>query len=161
MYMKMIEYFSDHQWLLIVIVFWAILFSMVSNRSINKGYLILYLIFLIYITLACRTPKNNRGAWLQIFHTYREFFSNTYLRREILNNIFLFIPLGAILFRLRSKRSTLLIIVLLSSAIELLQLITQRGLFETDDIISNSLGGFIGIAACMLWTHVCRKRRLC
>ena len=62
-----------------------------------------------------------------------------------MNNIFLFIPLGTILSRLRPKWNTALILVLVSVGIELLQLITARGLLETDDVISNSIGGLIGL----------------
>lgn len=155
---KLIEYLSRHQWVLIIIVLFLVLLAMINSRRVNTGYFVLYLALTVYITLINRTPNHSRMAWLQVFLTYQYFFSDAYLRRKILNNILLFIPLGAILFRLRSDRTTLFIIISISAAIELLQYITRRGLFETDDLISNGLGGLIGVAACMLWMHICNKK---
>lgn len=68
---------------------------------------------------------------------------------QILANILLFIPLGFLLpccfKRCRKYRYTILYSAILSLAIELIQGIAQIGLFETDDVIHNTLGACIGV----------------
>ena len=44
-------------------------------------------------------------------------------------------------------------------AIELLQLISRRGLFEFDDILHNMLGAFIGVSIFVLVETVVKKKR--
>ena len=85
---------------------------------------------------------------LDLFWSYRLFFISPVMRLQIFNNILLFVPLGAMLNRLWLRGYVVLIPVLLSLIIETLQLVLGRGLFETDDIISNSLGGLIGVLVC-------------
>lgn len=65
---------------------------------------------------------------------------------EILNNIWLFIPLGAILMKPIGWRGIIACIVL-SCIIEVVQYFTGFGLAEFDDNISNGLGGAIGAMA--------------
>ena len=67
------------------------------------------------------------------------------MRVEIINNIWLFLPLGTILFRLSQKRRVAIIAVLISVGIEVLQYATGLGLAEFDDVISNGLGGMMGM----------------
>ena len=85
---------------------------------------------------------------LDLFWSYRRFFTNTILREQIINNIWLFVPFGAILYRLWPKGYVVLIPSLLSLAIEVMQLVLRTGVFELDDIVSNSLGGLIGVLVC-------------
>ena len=59
-----------------------------------------------------------------------------------------FVQLGAILYRLWPRGYVVLIPSLLSLAIEVMQLVLRTGLFELDDIVSNSLGGLIGVLVC-------------
>ena len=96
--------------------------------------------------------RKSRDCWsaimLDLFWSYRLFFISPVMRLQILNNIWLFVPLGAMLYRLWPRGYVVLIPVLLSLGIETLQLVLGRGLFETDDIISNSLGGLIGVLVC-------------
>ncbi len=65
-------------------------------------------------------------------------------------NMMLFVPLGYLLpyvsswFRARVTRWPVLACFLFSVAVENLQLVTKRGYYDLDDLISNTLGGFIG-----------------
>ena len=81
-----------------------------------------------------------------LFWSYREIFSDSGARADILKNIWLFIPLGAILYRLYPQKTILFVPLLLSIMIELVQLTTGTGLCELDDMFSNGLGGCIGFA---------------
>ena len=71
-------------------------------------------------------------------------------RADILKNIWLFIPLGAILYKLYPHKRILIVLFLLSITIELAQYFTETGFCEFDDVVSNSLGGAIGYGAGML-----------
>lgn len=69
---------------------------------------------------------------------------------NIFNNVMLFIPLGAILYRMLPKWRAVLIGIGFSVAIEVAQLITTIGACEFNDLVSNSLGTVIGFAV-MRW----------
>lgn len=79
-----------------------------------------------------------------LFWSYRLFFRSQSVRTEILNNIWLFVPLGAILYRLWPNLRILIIPVALSLCIELIQYCAGIGLAEFDDVISNGLGALMG-----------------
>ena len=65
----------------------------------------------------------------------------------------MFIPIG-VLTGLIWKWKGLLVAVGLSFVIEILQLITCRGLCEFDDVIHNTLGAIIGVGLVMLIRHL-------
>ena len=71
------------------------------------------------------------------------------LRMEIILNYIFFIPLGLLLYLCFGKKYGLRVVIagfLLTTSIELIQLIFRIGLFEFDDIIGNTIGCFIGAA---------------
>ena len=154
------KYLSERPWLLCAIAFSFVLLSIVCNRHTNTLFFVIYLFVILYLTFFGRTSLKKHSASLLIFNTYKYFLKSNYFHREILNNIFLFIPLGAITARLRPKWSTILFSILLSAFIELLQFATKLGLLEVDDLISNSLGGLIGISAVMLQDYVIKSLRM-
>lgn len=66
--------------------------------------------------------------------------------KEILINIFLFIPYGMYLRELTKKKSlTVGIIILTSFIFEVLQYILHIGISDITDVMMNTLGGMIGI----------------
>ena len=119
--------------------------SMLLGKKGNVGLLCLYLLFIAYMTLMSRWEDDAR-AQLRLFWSYKQFFSSSALRLEILKNIWLFIPLGIILYHLSDRKWILLAPVAVSLAIEIIQYFTGRGLAEFDDIVSNELGALIGFA---------------
>lgn len=78
-------------------------------------------------------------------------------------NMMLFVPMGYLLpyvsswFRAKVTRRPLLACILLSVAVENLQLVTRHGYYDLDDLISNTLGGLLGqtlfIFAAFVVTH--------
>lgn len=109
-------------------------------RAILLG---LYLAFIGYMTFMNRESGDPRSR-LELFWSYRRFFQNSATRTEILNNILLFVPFGALMRSLSRNRRRLWIIPLLSVGIELTQYVTGLGLCELDDILNNTLGGLAG-----------------
>ncbi len=84
---------------------------------------------------------------IKIFTTYKQLFFNDQIRAEIIKNIWLFIPFGAILYCLLHDWRVLLIPALLSVIIEVTQYFGRLGQCEFDDVISNFSGGAIGYYA--------------
>ena len=145
--------------------------STVLGRKGNAVLLILYLGFIVYMTLMYREEGDTR-ANLELFWSYKQFFNSPGLRLEILNNIFLFIPLGALLYRLAEPVSSsvpaaapfsvlipVFLSVLISVFIEALQYFTGLGLAELDDIVSNGFGACGGVAAGCLIRRLPRRLR--
>ena len=94
---------------------------------------------------------------LALFWSYRRALSSTAYRMEILNNIWLFIPLGAIVYRLYPKWRVALVLVVISVAVEAMQYLLSVGVCELDDVISNGLGGVVGVLVCYLVRRIMGK----
>ena len=77
------------------------------------------------------------------------------MRVGVINNIWLFAPLGAGLYRMIQKKWVLLVPFLMSVAIETTQYITGLGIAEFDDVFGNTMGGCIGML--VAWTWLNRK----
>ena len=137
----------EMHWIVVVVGCLLCIAAALGSRKQNAVLLVLYLAFIVYMTLIGERA-GIAGVRLDLFWSYRLFFISPVMRLQILNNIWLFVPLGAMLYRLWPRGYVVLIPVLLSLGIETLQLVLGRGLFETDDIISNSLGGLIGVLVC-------------
>lgn len=105
--------------------------------------MISYVLFILYMTLFVREQGNPRHNF-QLFWSYRQFLTSDKLRMEILHNILLFVPLGALLYSFWPHPMSLLVAVFLSALVEVTQLVFGLGLCELDDIVSNGLGGCIG-----------------
>lgn len=97
-------------------------------------------------------------SWMEVYRS-----GNADILVQIIANILLFIPYGFLLpccfVRCRRYRYTILSAALLSLVIELIQGIARIGLFETDDIIHNTLGACFGVLAyeVLRWTRKHRK----
>ena len=147
--------FNNRFFVLLSGIILAFVFSM-CNKTTSVLLMLLYLSFVIYMTMLYR---NNYGtnADFRLFWSYRKFFQSEEIRWEIIENIILFIPLGALLLNICRQRKVLLIIIAVSILIETFQYCTGRGLCELDDVISNSLGGWLGYCLGKL-TPVIKKR---
>lgn len=73
-----------------------------------------------------------------------------FMDKDILANIWLFVPLGAILYKLSQMWEIIALPIALTLLIETSQLILDIGAFELSDLIANSIGGAIGIVVCYL-----------
>ena len=109
--------------------------------------------FIIYMTLFYREGGYPEGQF-QLFWSYRHFFYNRELRMEICQNIWLFVPLGILLYAVFRKRWVLVVPLAFSIIIELVQYYTGRGLFEFDDMLSDGLGGCMGFGLGKLLMYV-------
>ncbi|NLZ47315.1 MAG: VanZ family protein [Clostridiales bacterium] len=116
------------------------------------------------VTMLDRHSSEQAATSLHLFYSYKtawNSFSKTEWRNIILN-ICMFIPLGFLLplFSDKFKRwwKTYLAGFVATLCIELLQLITHRGLFELDDLLNNFCGATIGYGIIMLVMAIFQKK---
>ncbi len=125
----------------IIIVIMLVILSAFAEKKVNWLMLITYTGVIAYFTLMFREMGESK---IGILRSYSGFFASASIRADILKNIWLFIPMGGILFKLCSRKIILLLPVSLSIIVETIQYFTGLGLCELDDVISNGLGGIIG-----------------
>lgn len=110
------------------------------------GLLVGYAFILLTETVFARGVTPEPHFQPALFWSWREWQIQ---KDQILTNIAMFIPIG-VLTGLIWKWRGLLVTVGLSMGIEVLQLISQRGLCEFDDVIHNTVGAAIGVGIVMI-----------
>ena len=122
-------------------------------------------IAILYATILNRTPGNYELI-LTPFATFTAAQQQPELYREMLMNVFLFFPLGLTLSNALPRKwhrwlriiLTTLIGCIRSAGIEYAQYRYALGLAETDDVICNTLGAFIGSTS-LLIAHAIEKHK--
>lgn len=127
---------------------------MLSENAQTWFILFIYLVFIAYMTIMNREARTGAITW-DIPPNYYLFFMDY----EILENIWLFVPLGTILYKLSHMWEIVAVPVVLSMAIETTQLLFDLGYFEFSDLIANTLGGIVGVIICYLLESLLRKNR--
>lgn len=126
----------------------------------KMGHAILfYLVFLFYIFVLFLLLFMRGHAFHSVniipFHTIRGYIHDTgtilssIAITNLLGNIVLFVPLGVyvtLFDRNKGFLKNILLILLLSTCVEIIQYIFYLGVSDVDDVILNGLGGFVGIA---------------
>ncbi|MBS5427730.1 MAG: nucleotidyltransferase family protein [Firmicutes bacterium] len=120
---------------------------------------------ILYATILTRTPGSYELI-LTPFATFTAALQQPELYREMLMNIFLFFPLGLTLSNALPRKwhrwgriiLTALVGCVLSVGIEYTQYRYALGMAETDDVICNTLGAFLGSAS-LLIAHAIEKHK--
>lgn len=138
-----------------VVVFGCVvcLLMIVLPKSLSVVLTMVYVAFILYETLMFREPGDARTNFV-LFSYAGKFLKEQSVRVGVINNIWLFIPLGTGLYRWYQKKWVLLIPFVMSVAIETTQYITGLGIAEFDDVFGNTMGGWIGILVAyikMMW----------
>lgn len=127
-----------------------------GKKTINFKLLLLWGIFLCYIFIVIGVTLMDRsGLWLAgeihpLFYSYKDawFHYSAVAWRNIILNFCMFIPFGFLLpwgiKWFRNFWKTYLAGFLFSVLIEITQLLLQRGMFELDDLLGNTVGAMIG-----------------
>ena len=139
-----------------VVVFGCVvcLLMIVLPKSLSVVLTIVYVAFILYETLMFRESGDARTNFV-LFSYAGKFLKEQSVRVGVINNIWLFIPLGTGLYRWFQKKWGLLIPFVMSVAIETTQYITGLGIAEFDDVFGNTMGGWIGML--VAWTWLSRK----
>ena len=104
-------------------------------------------VFLILAeTVLIRKPFSGQHFNPELFWSWRQF---SVQRNQILTNVIMFVPVG-VLAGCRWKWKGILAVAGLCVGIEILQLVTSRGLCELDDVFNNMIGAVIGIGIVMI-----------
>lgn len=142
-----------YEGLLLVLSLGVVVF--ISWKGVRKGFVLTARLLLVELAtfIFCSTVIfRNTGASCR--YDFRPFWSYTAIqegREELLveniMNMVVFVPIGMLLGMGFAKWSWWKVIgvgCLLSMFIEAMQLVTKRGLAETDDLIHNTLGCILG-----------------
>lgn len=142
-----------------VVVFGCVvcLLMIVLPKSLSVVLTIVYVAFILYETLMFRESGDARTNFV-LFSYAGKFLKEQSVRVGVINNIWLFIPLGTGLYKWFQKKWVLLITFVMSVAIETTQYVTGLGIAELDDVFGNTMGGWIGVL--VAWTWLSRKMSL-
>ena len=154
--------------LLPLLLLWPMLCQRVGERRrvlFNTALACAAAFIILYATILTRTPGDYKSI-LMPFATFTAALQQPELYREMLMNVFLFFPLGLTLSNALPRKwhrwlriiLTTLVGCALSAGIEYAQYRCALGLAETDDVICNTLGAFIGSAS-LLIAHSIEKSR--
>lgn len=146
----------------------AIILSAINDRRVRKNKtpfsviaitgFIMYIVVLLFITFLSREDGSSKGIDLELFATWG---INTRNNAYVIENILLFIPFGFFCAWVFPVAGRLLSCTLwgaaLSLGIECLQLITERGYFQIDDVLTNTIGAFIGYLVYWLFRKINRR----
>lgn len=135
---------SNYPFIVIVMGLIVSVIFLLRNKNLNYVLFALYFLFIMYETIFFRVQRD-RNIQLELFWSYKQFFTDNTMRLEILNNIWLFIPYGVGIALVLKRKKWILFTALLPIVIEISQAVFKIGLCETDDVISNTLGILIGL----------------
>lgn len=154
--------------MLVLLIVWAMLSQHKNQKKrtiINAALCFIAAFIILYATILTRTPGNYELI-LTPFAALSAARQQPELYREMLMNVFLFFPLGLTLSNALPRKwhrwlriiLTTLVGCALSAGIEYAQYRYALGLAETDDVICNTLGAFLG-AVSLLAAHAIEKHR--
>lgn len=133
----------------------VLVLSVINDRRVRRQkkpfsvvavtVLLMYMFIMLCITFLSRESGSSNGIDMELFSTWS---INTRNKALVIENVLLFIPYG-FLFPLavksyRSFFSVMLVGIVTSLGIECMQLVTGRGFFQVDDILTNTLGAVVG-----------------
>ena len=154
--------------LLSLLLLWPVLCQRVGERRrvlLNTALACAATFIILYATILNRTPGNYELI-LTPFAALSAARQQPELYRAMLMNVFLFFPLGLTLSNALPQKwhrwgriiLTTLVGCALSAGIEYAQYRCALGLAETDDVICNTLGAFIGSTS-LLAAHAIEKHK--
>jgi len=139
----------------------GIILGAVNGRRVKKyktplcvpaitGY-IMYWVVLLFITFFSREDSSWKTMDLELFSSWG---INTRNNAFVIENILLFIPYGFLSAWLIKEVRNVMVCTMLGAAtsllIEWMQLLTGRGIFQIDDVITNTIGTTIGCIVCVI-----------
>lgn len=125
-------------------------------------WIIACLYLMLYITVFSRNSGIDYSCHLQPFWSYSQ-IKDGYVETiyENIYNVLFFIPYGILLsiqLRTLSLAKIVAIGCMTSVFIEILQLVSRTGCCETDDVIHNTLGFFIGATIVKVGSYLLKSK---
>lgn len=147
-----------------VLALWLINRSRKKRQRVPVSWLpfmifCIYLAVMLAITFLSRESGSRNGMDLELFSTWG---INKRNNAFVIENVLLFVPFGFLCSWNFDKAKKLWRCALIGGAvslgIECLQLMTGRGFFQIDDILTNILGTIIGCLVFKAGYALCRRR---
>lgn len=134
--------------------------------GVNAALLCVSIGTILYITVFARTPGGRYHTILRPLASFTAARRQPEIYREMLMNVFLFFPLGLTLSNVLPQKwsrwgrvaLTTLFGCLLSVGVEYVQYYYSLGRAETDDVLCNTLGAFLGACSLLIAFSVERAR---
>ena len=164
----------------VVAVFIVVMIYMFYGKIYKKDHMITigniiwimvfscYMIVIFSATLLDRSDFFRHQKIMPLFYSYKDAWiqGSVTAWRNIILNIIAFIPFGFLIpagiKKMQQFWKTYLAGFLFTLLIEMIQLITGRGLFEVDDLIYNTLGSIIGYGIfTIIKAIICKVRKRC
>lgn len=132
----------------------------------------IYIVMMVYFLFFCeqlgRVPSDTYHYNLEPFTEIKRYLNHIpelgsfYVILNLIGNVVCFMPLGFVLPVLTYRKWGLVKITIISFLaslfVELLQLVTKLGSCDIDDIIMNTLGGFLGYILFLVCRGVYRRK---
>lgn len=119
-----------------------------AKRFVLSALLAEYYFLVLCSTVICRASHGERCMELMPFWNYPDIWNRVDYPEdliEVLLNVALFMPIGLLLGGIGFKTKKILLLgICLSGIIEVSQFAFCKGLCETDDVMHNSVGVFLG-----------------
>lgn len=133
---------------------------MLWKKKWDLALLASYMFLVFAYTVLDRRVRRVLVFGMEPFWSYKAIFAGGYspvpletLLIQMIANVVMFIPIGFLAARLLRWKGIILGLGF-SVMIELLQLIMNRGLFEFDDILHNTIGVMIGFGIVCLYRRI-------
>lgn len=145
------EFLFLNPWVVMIAAFALVIVAIHLPKRYRIALLFAYVLFIVAMTLLARKVKQRAANW-DPWKVYEKFIRGGKPRWEVIYNIILFIPLGAMITSIKPK--LIWIAIALSICIELIQLVFGLGECELGDVILNGVGSFVGVAVDLLLRKV-------
>lgn len=143
---------NEYPCMVVVVGILMCIFLCLLPEKFQRLMLLAYIIFIFYETLMFRETGDTR-ANLILFSYASTFMTDRKIRVDVINNIWLFVPLGTGFYTIFRKKMIWIVALILSVIIELSQYFTGWGIAELDDLFGNTFGGVIGVGIGMVILH--------
>lgn len=131
------------------------------KKEIQIVLFVAYCGFIVWMTLLNRHQYEHRIIRLELFWAFREWKAGEPYGKVdsilYLKNILFFMPFGFLIPIKKSWKQVTVTAVLVSVAIELIQVATKYGECEIDDVISNTVGALVGFWIYIILLEVMNK----
>lgn len=140
------KFVTKHPIIILSVCFICLFLAVLLPRTWRAILLAGFSGFIFYMALLARR-SSPEPSMLELFYSYKNFFVDETSRKEVLNNILLFVPFGSVLASLFKNKQVLVCAAAgftFSLLIEVSQYVFHLGTFQVDDLVGNTLGAMLG-----------------
>ena len=148
------QFLFMNPWVVMIAALVLLVLAVILPKRFKIPLLVAYVLFIVTMTLLTRKVKQRPANWDPL-KVYEKFIRGGTTRWEVIYNVVLFIPLGAMISSVKPK--LIWTAIALSICIELIQLVFGLGECELGDVILNGAGSFVGAGISSLVRKVIQR----